>query len=143
LSGAASIEVVAKRGLVGFGYDQSPDEPAPVRIAVHVPDGFTFTPNAKGAPIGSVVGFDVFYLRTDARQPVTGVLTIADRAIFAAEGTACTGASSHDAVWAVSVPAPTAAVQIPILSPVAPSRSALTRHVWVERRSRSDSSSAS
>jgi hypothetical protein len=113
-SGAASIEVVAKRGVVGFGYDQSPDEPAPARIAVHMPDGFPFTPNAKGAPIGSVVGSDVFFLRADPRQPVTGVVTIADQAAFAAEGTAYTGASSRDAVWAASVPAPTGAMQIPI-----------------------------
>jgi hypothetical protein len=112
---AASIEVVANRGVVGFGYDQGPDDPAPARIAVHVPDKFTFTPNAKGAPIGSVVGFDVFVLRADARQPLTGVLTIADPATFAAEGKACTGASSHDAVWAASVQDPDLpAAQIPL-----------------------------
>jgi hypothetical protein len=110
----ALLEVVANHGVVGFGYDQSPDDPAPARIAVHVPDGFTFTPNPKGAPFGSVVGSDVFDLRADARQPLTGVLTIADPATFAAEGRACTGASNHDAVWAASVQGTTAAVQIPI-----------------------------
>jgi hypothetical protein len=108
------LEVVASRGVVGFGYDQTPDDPAPARIAVHVPDGFIFTPNAKRAPIGSVVGSDVFYLRADTRGPLTGVLTIADPATFATEGKACTGASSHDAVWAASVQGPTAAMQIPI-----------------------------
>jgi hypothetical protein len=100
---AASIEVFANRGVVGFGYDQTPDESAPARIAVRVPEGFTFTPDAKGSPIGSIVGSDVVYLSADARQPLTGLLTIADPATFAAEGKACTGGSSHDAVWAASV----------------------------------------
>jgi hypothetical protein len=111
----ASIEVVANRGVVGFGYEQSPDEPGPSRIAIQVPDEFAFTPNARGAPIGSVVGSDVFELRENARQPLTGVLTIADPATFAAQGKACTGASSHDAVWAASVENPgVPTAQIPI-----------------------------
>jgi hypothetical protein len=76
-SGAASIEVVAKRGVVGFRYDQSLDEPAPARIAVHVPDGFHFIPNAKGAPIGSVVGSDIFFLR--GRCAATGHGCVDDR----------------------------------------------------------------
>jgi hypothetical protein len=111
---AARLEVVANRGVVGFGYDQSPDENAPARIAVHVPDGFVFTPNANGAPIGSVIGSDVFDIAADPRQPLTGVLTIADPAAFAAEGKACTGSSGHDAVWAASVPGATGSVSIPI-----------------------------
>jgi hypothetical protein len=112
---AASLEVVASRGVVGVGYDQSPDLPAPSRIAVEVPEGFGFTPDANGAPIGSVVGSDVFYSAADPRQPLTGVLTIADPASFAAEGKACTGSSAHDAVWAASAGAAGAsAVSIPI-----------------------------
>jgi hypothetical protein len=111
---AASLEIVANRGVVGFGYDQSPDEMAPVRIAVHVPDGFTFTSSANGAPVGSVVGSDVFDIAADPRQPLTGVLTIADPASFAAEGKACTGLSLHDAVWAASVPGASGATSIAI-----------------------------
>lgn len=111
---AAGIEVVASRGVVGFGYAQSPESPAPARIAVHVPEGFTFTPSAKDAPIGSDVGSEVFYTAADPRQPRTGVLTIADPASFAVEGKACTGSSGHDAVWAASVPGETGAVFIPI-----------------------------
>jgi hypothetical protein len=112
---AVLLEVVAKHGVVGIGYEQSPDDPAAARIAVRVPDGFTFTPNANGAPVGSVVGSDLFDFRENARQPLTGVLTIADPATFAAEGKACTGASSHDAVWAASVQDPgLPTAQIPI-----------------------------
>lgn len=111
---AASLEIVASRGVVGFGYAQSPDEAAPSRIAVHVPDGFAFTPSANGAPIGSVVGSDVFNIATDSRQPHTGVLTIADPASFAAKGKACTGSSVHDATWAASVPFASGAMSIPI-----------------------------
>jgi hypothetical protein len=111
----ALLLVVANRGVVGVGYDQSPDEAAPSRIAFHVPDGFAFTPQANGAPIGSVVGTDLFDSAADARQPLTGVLTIADPASFAAEGIACTGSPVHDAVWAASAGAPGAtAVSIPI-----------------------------
>lgn len=111
---AARIEVVARRGVVGFGYNQSPDSPVPARIAVRVPEAFTFTPSAKGAPIGSVVGSAVFDIAADPQQPRTGVLTIADPASFAAEGKACTGSSGQDAVWAASVPGATGALSIPI-----------------------------
>jgi hypothetical protein len=112
---AAGLQVVASRGVVGLGYDQSPDSPAPARIAVHVPDGFAFTPRANGAPVGSVVGSDLFDIAADPRQPLTGVLTIADPASFAAEEQACTGSSLHDAVWAASAGAPGAsAVSVPI-----------------------------
>jgi hypothetical protein len=111
----ASIEVGVNRGVVGFGYDENPVGPGLSRIAVEVPDGFTFMPDARGAPVGSVVGSDRFDLRENARQPLTGVLTIADPATFAAQGKACTGASSHDAVWAASVDDPgVPTAQIPI-----------------------------
>jgi hypothetical protein len=113
-SDAGLLEVAVNGGVVGVGYVQSPDEPAPARITVRVPDGFVFTPTANGYPIGSVVGFDVFDLAADPRQPLTGVLTIADPATFAAEGKACTGSSEHDAVWAASVPGATGSVSIPI-----------------------------
>lgn len=111
---AASLEVVANRGVVGVGYTQSPDAPAPARIAVHVPDGFAFTPSANDAPIGTVVGSDVFDFAADPRLLLPGVLTIADPASFAAVGKTCTGSSEHDAVWAASVPFPGAALSIPI-----------------------------
>jgi hypothetical protein len=88
---AASLEVSASRGVVGFGYDQSPDVAAPSRIAVHVPDEFPFTPSANGAPIGSIVGTAVFDIAADPRQPLPGVLTIADPAGFAPEGKALHG----------------------------------------------------
>src|SRR5689334_23949401 len=72
---AALLEVIANGGVVGVGYSQSPDLAAPSRIAFRVPEGFAFTPNANDAPIGSVVGSDVFDSAADPRQPLTGVLT--------------------------------------------------------------------
>jgi hypothetical protein len=140
---AASLEVVANRGPVGIGYTQSPDEAPPARIAVHVPEGFSFTPSANGAPIGSVIGSDVFDLAANPRRPLTGVLTIADPASFAAEGKACTGTSGHDAVWAASGPSPSGAVSIPIFVDGRTFTICPIRHFWAERRSGSASSSGS
>jgi hypothetical protein len=112
---AASLEVVASRGAVGVGYDQSPDLAAPSRIAFEVPERFGFSPGANGAAVGSFVGSDEFDSAADPRQLLTGALTIADPASFTAEGKVCTGSSVHDAVWAASAGAPGAtAVSIPI-----------------------------
>jgi hypothetical protein len=112
---AAGVEVGESHGVVGFGYNQSPDLPSVARIVVRVPEGFTFTPSANGAPVGSVVGSDVFFSSADPRQPLTGALTIADPVGFGAEGKACTGSSTHDAVWAASAGAAGATpVSIPV-----------------------------
>jgi hypothetical protein len=112
---SARLEVVPSDGVLGLGYMQAPTDRAPTRIDFHVPDGFAFTPDANGAATGSVVGSDVIAISTlPPEQPFTGVLTIEEPATFAAEGLACTGSSTHDAVWAASVPAPTGAFKIPI-----------------------------
>jgi len=108
------LEVVPSHGVVGLGYNQSASDPAPSRIAFHVPDGFALTPDANGAATGSVIGSDVIVIGTRPAQPLPGVLTLEDRLAFAAEGLTCTGTSTQDAVWAASFPSPTGAGKMPI-----------------------------
>ena len=45
-------------------YRQAKDDPAPTRIAFRVPAGYTFTPDANGAAVGSIVGTGIVQLAT-------------------------------------------------------------------------------
>jgi len=108
------LEVVPSHGVVGIGYGQSAGEPAPSRIAFHVPDGFTLTPDANGAATGSVIGSDVIVIGARPARTLTGVLTLEDRSALAAEGLSCAGTATPDAVWAASFPSPTGAAKTPI-----------------------------
>lgn len=95
-------------------YLQEKTEPVPTRIVFGVPDGYSFTPDANGAGIGSIIGDDVIDLSTEPHVR-TGVLTLEDARAFETEGLACTGSAQHDAAWALSVDAPAGgAFQIPI-----------------------------
>jgi hypothetical protein len=94
-------------------YLQEKTDPVPTRIVFRVPDGYSFTPDANGAAIGSIIGNDVIQLSTEP-QLLPGVLTLENTLEFETEGLACTGRSNHDAVWAASVGSPGGAFQIPI-----------------------------
>jgi len=94
-------------------YRQAKDDPAPTRIAFRVPAGYTFTPDANGAAVGSIVGTGIVQLATQP-ELLTPVLTMRQPAAFRSEGIACTGRDAHDAVWAMVVAHTGAPLDVPI-----------------------------
>jgi len=94
-------------------YRQADGDPAPSRIVFQVPSGYSFTPTANGAAVGSLVGTGVVQI---AGQPqlITPALTMQAPTAFRREGVVCTGRDTHDAVWTLVFGSPGGSAEIPV-----------------------------
>jgi hypothetical protein len=100
---------------IGIGYWQANSDPAPTRIAVHVPKAYGFTPAAEGAAPGTTVGVNQIQLNPPIGESgATGLVTMEDHTAFAGEGLACTGSSDAEVVWTAHVGSPSGVIPVPI-----------------------------
>lgn len=82
------------------------------RAVFYVPQGYSLSSSAVGTQLGTAAA-TVFARDLNAIVPVTGTVTVANPADFAAQATACTGTANHSQVWALNLQAAGTPLTVP------------------------------
>jgi hypothetical protein len=82
------------------------------RAVFYVPLGYQLSNSAVGTQLGTAAA-TVFARDLNAIVPVTGTVTVANPADFAAQATACTGTATHSQIWALNLQAAGTPLTVP------------------------------
>ena len=83
------------------------------KFTEYVPQGYSLTTSASvGTQLGTAAA-TVFARDLSAIVPVTGTVSVANPADFAAAATACTGTATHTAIWALNLQAAGTPLTVP------------------------------
>jgi hypothetical protein len=82
------------------------------RAVFYVPQGYSLSSSAVGTQLGTAAA-TVFARDLNAIVPVTGTVTVANPADFAAQAQACTGTANHSQIWALNLQAAGTPLTVP------------------------------